>query len=104
MKRIFLSFAVVLLFPLSVGHSQGESGQLKVGAWQGTLTFQGMSLRIVFNLSVKPGGGFSATMDSPDQGAKGIQVDTVVAEAEKVRFSVAAVMGGYEGTVAPGAE
>jgi len=43
-------------------------------------------------------------MDSPDQGANGIQVDTVVAEAGKVRFSVAVVTGGYEGTVAPGAD
>jgi fermentation-respiration switch protein FrsA (DUF1100 family) len=104
MKRLWVSLAVIMLIPLNSGHGQWESGQLKTGAWQGTLTFQGMSLRIVFNLSAKPGGGITATMDSPDQGAKGIPVDSVLVEGAKVRFGVASAMGVYEGTIMAGAD
>lgn len=48
------------------------------GTWSGSLTVNGSSLTVVLNLSAGADGGLSCTMDSPDQGARGIpaQVNT----------------------------
>ncbi len=51
-------------------------GQNIEGQWNGMLEIQGMKLRLVFNIN-KTETGLSATMDSPDQGAKGIPVTGV---------------------------
>ena len=48
-------------------------GQDITGQWNGLLKVQGMQLRIVFNIS-KIANEYKSTMDSPDQGAKGIPV------------------------------
>lgn len=66
MKRIIFIFLMSLLTTLAF--TQDITGQ-----WNGILKVSGMQLRIVFNIS-KTDNGFSSTMDSPDQGAKGIPV------------------------------
>lgn len=48
-------------------------GQDITGQWNGLLSVQGIQLRLVFHIS-KTDQGYSSTMDSPDQGAKGIAV------------------------------
>jgi uncharacterized protein len=59
------------------------SAQEITGSWQGKLQLPGgISLRLVFNVS-KTDTGFSATMDSPDQGAKGIPMTSIL-YADKV--------------------
>ena len=68
MKRSLLIF-VVLFFSVSC------FAQDITGAWYGALNVQGMKLRIVFHIS-KSDTGYVSTMDSPDQGAKGIPVTT----------------------------
>ncbi|KPK76261.1 MAG: hypothetical protein AMJ79_07340 [Phycisphaerae bacterium SM23_30] len=67
------------------------------GIWQGTLKVSGIELRIVFNISLRPDGVYTATMDSPDQGAKGIPVDSVTYKDGKLRLEVKVVQGFYEG-------
>ena len=49
----------------------GTMAQDITGEWNGVLSVQGMKLRLVFHVT-KTDAGYSATMDSPDQGAKGI--------------------------------
>lgn len=71
------------------------SAQEIEGSWQGKLKLNGISLRLVFNIS-KTDAGYTATMDSPDQGAKGIpmtsasftnNVLTVEYNAAKLKYS-----------------
>ncbi len=45
------------------------------GSWNGKAEIGPRSIRLVFHIE-KTGGGYSATMDSPDQGAKGIPVSS----------------------------
>jgi|GEM_PF-3838128 len=48
------------------------------GLWLGSLKVQGgMEMRLLFNISTDPDGSVNATMDSLDQGTKGIPVDVV---------------------------
>jgi uncharacterized protein len=70
------------------------------GSWQGTLTVPGASLRIVFNIAKGAEGAFTATMDSPDQGAKGIQVDQVTLTGTHLLLELKAIMGSFEGDLA----
>lgn len=85
----FLPFLFCLLLARLTIPAQNLSG-----AWQGTLDVQGTALRLVFHLSPE-GEGYTATMDSPDQGATGIPVDaatfvdgqlTLVAEALQLQY------------------
>lgn len=66
------------------------------GEWNGMLKFQGVQLRLVFNIS-KTDSGYSATMDSPDQGAKGIPVTSVSFEVAVLKLAVSSAHIEYEG-------
>jgi len=70
-----------------------------VGSWLGTLQAGAFQLRVVFHISRDPDGVLSATLDSPDQGATGIPVDTVVVKGDTLHMEVRAVLGAYEGTI-----
>lgn len=67
------------------------------GDWTGTLDINGVQLRIVFHISKKSGGGLAATMDSPDQGGRGIPAAVEETKPPAVRLAVASVQGAFEG-------
>ncbi len=64
----FLSL-IISLFLFQVIQAQDITG-----SWNGVLDIQGTRLRVVFNIE-KNGDTYVSTMDSPDQGAKGIATD-----------------------------
>jgi dienelactone hydrolase len=66
------------------------------GQWNGLLKVKGLQLRVVFNIR-KTGNGFSSTMDSPDQGAKGIPVTTTTFENSKLELEIANAKIEYAG-------
>ncbi|MDR2533983.1 MAG: alpha/beta fold hydrolase [Tannerellaceae bacterium] len=72
-------------------------GQDIAGQWHGALSVQGMKLRLVFHIS-KNADGYSATMDSPDQGAKGIPVTSASLQDRVFKLSVSNAGIEYEGT------
>jgi len=63
-----------------------------VGHWQGSL--QGM-LRIVVHVERTAEGALRGTMDSPDQGAMGLALDSLVVTEDSLRFELRRVRGGY---------
>lgn len=67
------------------------------GTWQGALQVPGGKLRIVFHLTKGADGALGGTLDSPDQGAKGIPLGKVTEERGTVRIEVPAVGGSFEG-------
>lgn len=89
MKR-FLLLLLLALFPVSL------LAQEVAGTWSGKLDVGGQSLRIVFHL-MPQGDGWRATMDSPDQGAKGIPVDTVEPTSLGLSLSIDALKATYTG-------
>lgn len=66
------------------------------GQWNGVLKVQGIQLRVLFNVT-QTENGFSSTMDSPDQGAKGIPVSNTTFENPKVKFEVTNAGIEYDG-------
>jgi pimeloyl-ACP methyl ester carboxylesterase len=73
-------------------------GQDITGEWNGALKIQGTQLRLVFHIT-KTDSGFSSTMDSPDQGAKGIPTTTTSFENSVVKITVAKAKIEYEGAL-----
>lgn len=66
------------------------------GQWNGVLKVQGIQLRLIFNIT-KTNNGFSSTMDSPDQGAKGIPVTNTTFDNSKIKFEVSTARIEYNG-------
>ena len=69
------------------------------GQWNGVLEVQGIQLRLVFHVS-EADTGYTATMDSPDQGANGIPVTQTSFEDGTITFRVADLDMQYQGTLA----
>ncbi|MDR1864990.1 MAG: alpha/beta fold hydrolase [Bacteroidales bacterium] len=71
-------------------------GQDITGQWNGVLKVQGIQLRLVFHVT-ETATGYSATMDSPDQGATGIPVTAASFENRTLKMTVAGAGIEYEG-------
>ncbi|MDR2496468.1 MAG: alpha/beta fold hydrolase [Tannerellaceae bacterium] len=72
-------------------------GQDIAGQWIGKLSVQGIQLRLVFHITATSN-GYSATMDSPDQGAKGIPVTSVTLQDKALKISITNAGIEYEGS------
>lgn len=92
--------ALLLLFVLSTCHTL--FAQDITGQWNGLLKVQQTQLRIVFNIN-KNGNNYSATMDSPDQGAKDIPVSSVSFENNELKITAEKMKLEYNGTLQDGA-
>jgi pimeloyl-ACP methyl ester carboxylesterase len=98
MKKKSVLFIVLIL--LVVWGCTDKPKQKRIeGIWEGVLKPPGIELRIVVKISKGEDGQLEATMDSPDQGAKDIGIDTIALEKNQLKFEVKIVNGHYEGTV-----
>ncbi|HEY5801234.1 MAG TPA: alpha/beta fold hydrolase [Burkholderiaceae bacterium] len=70
------------------------------GDWFGVLDLGVAKLRLAVHVQDGGNGGYKATMDSLDQGAKGIAVDSFTLAAGVVTFKMAALNAQYEGKIA----
>lgn len=89
MKRLAAVVLLVMTF-------YGSFSQDITGQWNGALKVQGTQLRIVFHIS-KTGTGYTSTMDSPDQGAKGIPVTSTTFENSKLKLEITNLKFEYTG-------
>ncbi len=70
MKRLF-RFTLLFLCLASAAAGRAQSGGI-AGTWNGILRISGAQLRIVLRFAEQADGRMACTMESPDQGAKGI--------------------------------
>lgn len=88
----------IVFFIVAILASFTMIGQEIIGQWNGVLKVPGAQLRVVFNIN-KTENGYSSTMDSPDQGAKGIPVATTGFENSILKLGIPNATIGYEGTL-----
>jgi uncharacterized protein len=93
----------MLLLSLALMTAAPADAQTIAGDWQGTLAVGGATLRLVFHFTPDEKGGFTATFDSPDQGARGIPVASVSLANSSLKLELPTIMASYEGTVNDGA-
>jgi pimeloyl-ACP methyl ester carboxylesterase len=89
-KTVFFLMAILVSFTMT---SQEITGQ-----WNGVLKVPGGQLRVVFNIS-KTENSYSSTLDSPDQGAKGIPVTATSFENSVLKLEIPSAGIAYEGTL-----
>ncbi len=68
------------------------------GKWLGTLDAGGTKLRLALHIE-KASDGYTAKMDSIDQGANGIPMSGITVSGMEFRFQVPKVAGSYEGKI-----
>ncbi len=78
--------------------AQSASPDAFVGSWMGDLKAGAVTLRIAFTISAS-NGVLSATMDSPDQGVKGVPVSRVDAQKDSIVLEVKTAAGSYTGKI-----
>ena len=92
-KRLFPLLVVLALISTA-------GAQELTGSWQGALEVMGAKLRLVFNFE-KSDSGWTALLDSPDQGAKGIPCGQVRTPADSLIVEVPVVHGSYLALYSP---
>ena len=69
------------------------------GAWMGTLDLGMAKLRVVFHIT-NTADGLIATMDSPDQGQKGLPTTSVTRDGMNLKIEAKNIGGTFEGKIA----
>lgn len=85
---------IALLSLVIVHHAEAQKNI--AGTWEGKLNVSTTSLRIVIHIDGNPG-AYIATMDSPDQGAKGIPVNRVNVNGDSLLLEITAIHGKLAG-------
>lgn len=91
-NRFFIGLMAFLAFGISA------VAQDFAGSWKGVLEIQGMEIPLVFHLD-QQGSEYTATMDSPSQGATGIPVDQATVTEGMLTLMVNAAGIKYTGTL-----
>jgi hypothetical protein len=98
-KRSLSGLALLATLLLSAATVLGApSTNDLAGNWKGALEVGQAKLRLLFKVSRTPTGVLTAKLDSLDQGARDIPVETVVTKDNTVRMEVKSVHGVYEGS------
>src|SRR5690606_41389479 len=87
MKTSILFLLLLTILPFQNILSREEN---LTGSWLGVLKLGGFELRVVFKVT-EENGELSALLDSPDQGAYGIFVDSVIYNYPDVKFVILAI-------------
>ena len=83
--------------PIKTEHKPAKPSDID-GAWMGTLDTGAMKLRIVFHI-VNTEDGLAGTMDSPDQGMKGLPITSVSRTGAALKIEAKQIGGVFEGTI-----
>ena len=84
--------------PVKPEHKPAKPSDID-GAWMGSLDTGTIKLRVVFHI-VNTEDGLVATLDSPDQGVKGLPVTTVTRDGRSLKMEVKKIGGVFEGKLA----
>jgi hypothetical protein len=84
--------------PVKTVHKPAKPSDID-GAWMGTLDAGASKLRVVFHI-VNTEDGLIATLDSPDQGMKGMPVTTTRRDGAALKMEVKPLGGVFEGKIA----
>jgi len=84
---------------VSIVPEKGTPGEGVIGDWAGLLSIGPAKLQLALHAKTDESGGLIGTLDSVDQGAKGIKLSVIKFEEGKLNFYIANIQGGYEGVL-----
>jgi dienelactone hydrolase len=83
--------------PIMTGHKPAKPSDID-GTWMGMFDTGAVKLRVVFHIT-NTEDGLTSTMDSPDQGAKGIPTSSVTRSGTSLKIEAKGIGGTFEGTI-----
>jgi hypothetical protein len=89
-----LALAVGLFTASATAQSSAVAGD-----WQGSLQASGVTLHLVLHLKADANGNLGGTLDSIDQGAKGIPITKTELKSGKLTLELDSIHGRFAGTV-----
>src|ERR1044072_7331784 len=96
MKRLTCSLVLLIVLISLVTVSTAQTPKNIEGNWLGTVDFGGLKLRLAFKVG-RNNEKDIAKFDSIDQGAKDLEVDSVIQEGDDVKFLATKLGLTYEG-------
>lgn len=86
---------------LPYGQESGQSNSTSIveGTWQGTLEAGGAKLRLVLEITKSPEGTLRGNLDSLDQGAMDIPINSIVLNDTNLRIEIKVIESVYEGSL-----
>ena len=97
MKASLYFLIAIVIFPIN--HITAQQKDIS-GIWTGKLELpNSMKLSLVFNISKDETGNYLSTLDSPDQGAKGIPTESTSITDDSILITIPAVKGFYTGKI-----
>lgn len=100
---VFSILTILFIFNTFNSRAQTEKNQM-AGSWLGSLEVGALNLRLVFNLALSEKDSLTATLDSPDQGAKNIPLGKVTFTGDSLKIEAPLLGGRYDGRVVSGTE
>jgi uncharacterized protein len=94
-----LTVLLTVLMPYTLDAQNNIDYKTITGSWIGKIPAGGISLRVIFHLSLAGKDSLTATMDSPDQGVKGIKVGPVKFDGKDLNIKAPLLLGEYNGTL-----
>jgi pimeloyl-ACP methyl ester carboxylesterase len=101
LRLLLLSSLSALVVAMALAVTPGAASarqRTPEGSWSGALQLPGAQLRLVFHV-VAEGDRYSATMDSPDQGVRGIPAGPLEIAGDSVTIPVAVANGSFAGVL-----
>jgi pimeloyl-ACP methyl ester carboxylesterase len=95
--KIIVPFLLVLLFSNDAFCQEPTLSDMITGNWKGRLEFGSAKLTLVLKITLTQDNIMKAWLDSPDQGAKDIEVTSITVNGDSLIFYSAPVRGRYQG-------
>ena len=92
----------ILSIPSIENNYKPEQASVLEGNWKGTLQIQQAKLRVVLHIVKQADGSLSATLDSPDQGAKDIPANAIQYAPPNVKIQWQGIGGIFDGALENG--
>ncbi len=99
MQKIkFIHSLIIVLLIINTLNTEAQSDKKALaGTWLGNLEVAAVNLRLVFNISFNDRDSLTATLDSPDQGAKDIPLGKVTLTSDSLHIDAPLLLGRYTG-------
>lgn len=92
--------AAILLLLINVGGGfLAQDAKAIKGDWIGTLAAGAVNLKLIVRFTPNDDGTWRGTMDSPDEGLKGLTIDTISVDGQTLKFAMKGTGLSYEGTM-----
>ncbi len=96
-KKIAIVLAALLFMATASQSLFSQEKKGIEGIWEGVLKVRGADVRIVFKVIKKKDEALAAVMDSPEQGALDIPLDTATFDNGTLLLELKAAVASYEG-------